>query len=336
MGHQVAPEVPRVLIARADNSAERLLATQGAFRSFKLVDDRHKHVTVFATGSLGRHEMGTYSDLDVFIIDCARGIDYDEPRLGHLETVLLVADLVRAGHAAGFPPFSRDGEFLQVHRLDHLERYLGKPDEDKLNVFTARMLLLLESQCLVGQSAYEHCVDFVLGRYWAEDKAHTNFKPTFLANDIVRYWKTLCVSYEGWREDPGLTLSASARIDLLKLKFNRAWLCFNGLAYLLLGDPSGKFPRSHGRQLVRLTPVQRMTEIAARAPGEKARVQEALDLYARWLELAGHEGSLVRDRLGEDDTYAAVSSEASRFGDVMWELVTSLGTRAGLSRYLLV
>jgi hypothetical protein len=329
----MAVDVPSVLKERRADTKSRLQQVGGAFRSFGLVEDRHPQVTIFATGSVGRFEIGDSSDLDVFIIDAARGGEDHLTNLGKYE---LVADLIRAGQGASFPSFSRDGEFLHVHRLEDLVEYLGKPDEDKLNVFTARMLLVLESQCLMGLSAYGRAVDRVLDRYWAEDTEEHDFKPFFLINDIVRYWKTLCLAYEGWRKDLGGGLKPEDRIDLLKLKFNRLWLCFSGLAFLLLGDGPKFFPRVHGRRLVELKPVQRMVEVAESVPAIEARVAEALDHYGWWLDKAGAPKDELHTWIADDSHYMAATECATAFGDSMAALINDLGDRAGLTRYLLV
>jgi len=321
---------------RADATEMRVRGLNAAFQAFDLVDHRHPWVTIFATGSLGRHEIGAHSDLDAFIVDAARGEKHGEPRLSNLERYELVADLIRAAEGENFPPFSRDGEFLQVHRLKHLVKYLGKPDEDKLNVFTARMLLLLESHCLMGGAAYTRCADYVVDRYWKEDTQDHHFRPTFLINDVVRYWKALCLSYEGHRTEPGESLGPADRIDLLKLKFNRPWLCFNALGFLLLGDGPGSFSRDHAHRLVQLTPVARLLEMADEVPACAGRISEILDRYSWWLDRSQANKEEVHAWIGDDAHYEDASTRATNFGDSMSSLVNELGDRAGLTRYLLV
>jgi hypothetical protein len=347
--------VPGELSRRKRETHKRLRKTGISLRALGLGDDRHPWVTIFATGSVGRHEVGDHSDLDIFIVDAARDADGEERPLGRIERYELVADVIRAGRGAQFPPFSRDGEFLQVHRLDDLIGFLGKPDEDHLNVFTARMLLVLESHCLVGRAAYDRCVDAVLERYWAEDAETHDFRPTILINDIVRYWKTLCLSYEGWRRELRRPLEADEKIDLLKLKFNRLWLCFAGLSYLLLGDEDMSFPREHARRLVELTPMERMTQIgdaAFQRPVERARQDAAvldaqvgqlrellatvLGHYDWWLSHTAPAKAEQERWIAEPGAYRDASARARQFGDDMWRLVVLLGDRVNLTRYLLV
>ncbi len=336
--------LPDELARREADTKRRLRQLAGSLNAFDLTDERHPWVTIYATGSVGRFEAGPYSDLDVFIVDASRGDTYGEPTLGNLDRHELVADIIRAARGAEFPPFSRDGEFLQVHRLDDLIKQLGKPDDDHLNVFTARMLLLLESHCLVCRAAYDRCVQTVIDRYWAEDSEEHDFRPTILINDIVRYWKTLCLSYEGWRNKLGRPLNAEERIDLLKLKFNRLWLCFVGLNYLLLGDETLTFSREHVAEMVELSPAQRMLEISRRA-GEPSvdsahrvaeLVTDILDQYNWWLTRTATTKEEILTWVGDDAAYRDASARARAFGDGMWRLAILLGDRVDLTRYLLV
>ena len=74
---------------------------------------------------------------------------------------------------------------------------LGGRDDDYENLFTARMLLLLESRPLVGSQMYERAIDAVLSEYWKDyEDNRSAFRPIYLTNDIIRYWKVLCLNYD--------------------------------------------------------------------------------------------------------------------------------------------
>ena len=340
---------PTEFMERKKRTVGRLAETRGAFEAASLRDDRYPLVTIFATGSFGRHELGEHSDLDLFIVDTAQeGHDDAEP-ISRLDEYVLMASLISAGEGAGFPKFSRDGEFLKTHGLGDLIQHLGRPTEDHLNIFTARMLLLLESHCLMGQTAYDLAIRTVIGRYWAENgERHDHFRPAMLLNDIVRYWKTLCLSYEGWREGPGRSLDPSEKISLLKLKFNRLWLCFNGLCFLLLGDAQRQFTINHALRLVQLTPLDRMIEIRstafrhdeeandARVSEVERFVDEVLESYAWWMKQTAPPKVEQEEWITEEGAYEEACEHARNFGDHMWRLVVLLGDRVNLTRYLLV
>ena len=146
---------------------------------------------VYMTGSFGRSEASTHSDLDVFIVGLGT---HETPALSRLNQILVKADLIEANKKLGLPEFSADGEYLTHHTVAELLDTLGKPEDDANNTFTARLLLLLESTPLVGESAYRRIVDDVIASYWRDYQDNrNNFVPAFLANDILRMWRTFCV-----------------------------------------------------------------------------------------------------------------------------------------------
>lgn len=69
-------------------------------------------------------------------------------------------------------------------------------DEDDNSNFTRRLLLMLESVPVTGADAYRAVRKEVLDRYLDESvKAYR--PPRFFLNDVVRYWRTICVDFAG-------------------------------------------------------------------------------------------------------------------------------------------
>jgi UTP:GlnB (protein PII) uridylyltransferase len=155
---------------------------------------------VYMTGSFGRGEASQHSDLDIFIA----GKDKEGIRvLRRLDEILLKAELIKATRKLRIQDFSGDGEYLQHYSVDQLVRTLGTPEDDAKNTFTARLLLLLESRSLLGETVYKHVIKEVIRAYWGDYEEHKNdFVPAFLANDILRLWRTFCVNYEARTSNP--------------------------------------------------------------------------------------------------------------------------------------
>ncbi len=112
--------------------------------------------------------------------------------------------------------------FSEVHPLSDYLNGLGKPSDEANNTFTGRLLLLLESKAIFGESSYQYirreCVRDI-GRIYNDHSQ--NFLPAFLVNDILRFWRTLCVNYEA-----GLTTNpAKRRAKNYKLKYSRLLTC---------------------------------------------------------------------------------------------------------------
>jgi hypothetical protein len=77
---------------------------------------------------------------------------------------------------------------------------LGCASDNSLNAFTARMLLLLESQPVSDETVYTRLRQRIVGFYYRDfDDHNETFLPTFLLNDILRFWRTLTLNYEHHR-----------------------------------------------------------------------------------------------------------------------------------------
>jgi hypothetical protein len=332
--------VPEVLRERARATEAKLAVLDAEFAAQGLSEASFPDVAVIATGSLGRGELGARSDLDLFLIDTGA------PALGNLDTIALQYKLIQVGAGAGFEPFSNDGEYLTVQHMDDLLAALGTRADESSNAFTARMLLLLESRSLVGRAAYERCVSRAVEIYAREAGPDEGFMPQFLVNDLVRYWKTLCLNYEARRHElhrlraeaaDGVdALETKLRIQRLKLRFNRLWTCFNGLVFVLSGVVDGKVHRAHIARLAALTPVQRAEDVAARFPQTQAALTEALALYARFLAATDADKDTVFARFSDEDTRREMYDDGRRFGDLMAAVTDTVSEAAGLKRFLLL
>ena len=71
---------------------------------------------VYATGSFGRGEAGSHSDLDLFIVG---GGTPENPALGGLDEILIKADLIEATRKFRIPDFSGEGEYLYFWKVSH-------------------------------------------------------------------------------------------------------------------------------------------------------------------------------------------------------------------------
>jgi hypothetical protein len=110
-------------------------------------------------------------------------------------------DLIEMTRELRIPEFSGDGRYLVHYSVDDFTETLGTPEDDVTNTFTARLLLLLESRVLLEESVYRDVTEEVIAAYWRDYEDHkTDFMPAFLANDILRLWRTFCVNYEARTE----------------------------------------------------------------------------------------------------------------------------------------
>ncbi len=219
---------------------------------------------IFATGSFGRLEAGADSDLDVFVVIKTymkeiAGEKTEIFRLKETEQICLKNDLIISVRKAGIAEFDSGGKYLITHRYNDFVRYLGSPEDDYLNTFTGRMLLLLESNPIIGNKSYDQLLEIVVNAYFTDYAGNEdNFVPAFLFNDILRMWRTFCVNYEYFRNKGG----GDWRIKNLKLKYFRILTCFSAIAHILAYFSLHKtVSPSSVLETARLTPALRLSNI---------------------------------------------------------------------------
>lgn len=188
--------------------------------------DSYEKVTIFSAGSLGRLEAGENSDLDIFVV-----ADHEIGRLNEIRLLSKIADL---NDNCGFPPFSDEMRYMKIYDGKKLIENTGKPRDDSENSFTTRMLLLLEGTCLVNDSLYQSLTEEVCRNYFRDNKGKKDFRPLFLINDLLRYWRTLCLNYEGCRDDA----SKPWRKKNMNLRFSRLTTVFATVAILMVYRPT--------------------------------------------------------------------------------------------------
>lgn len=94
----------------------------------------------------------------------------------------------------GRPP-GTEGVFGTTIACGNLVERIGLAADDNKNL-TRRLLLLLESVAVMNEPAYEGCWQRVLGGY-LDDSVKSYRPPRFLLNDVIRYWRTICVDFVG-------------------------------------------------------------------------------------------------------------------------------------------
>ncbi|QRG07919.1 nucleotidyltransferase domain-containing protein [Xanthobacter dioxanivorans] len=217
---------------------------------------------VYSTGSFGRREAGSDSDLDLFIVSKLKDESAKKPesRLRQLDEICLKADLIKATRELGIKDFDGDGQYLSHYTIKDIKDKLGKPEDDALNTFTARLLLLLESKPLIGVDVYREIIDDVIAAYWRDYEDHKDeFIPAFLVNDILRLWRTLCVNYEARTEKEPEEKNIKRRKKNYTLKHSRLLTCYSGIMFLLAKYRLfGSVAPSDVREMVSLSPTERL------------------------------------------------------------------------------
>jgi len=298
---------------------------------------------VYATGSFGRREASEYSDIDLFIVSLS---DYDEKkkvdrsRLSNLKEILLEADLIRASDQLKFPPFSGDGKFLQQHTAMSLIQSTGNQNDDAANTFTARLLLLLESKPLIGNEVHSAIIDEVIAKYWEEFRRKKDcFMPAYLANDILRYWRTLCLNYEANIPQDEPNRAEKRKIDNYKLKHSRMLTCYSALLFLLcVYAENHTVSPSDAQNMVYLTPTQRVEWVGnhSKKEGVSAIAQKLLEHYELFLDVTNASKASLIQLFSNEDKARQLKQQRSQFGDLVYDALCLIGKGDEFYRRLVV
>jgi predicted nucleotidyltransferase len=304
---------------------------------------RH-NACVYMTGSFGRGEASGYSDLDLFILGKAKGKLKREgkrtSRLRRLDEIRLMAELIRVTDELRFPPFSGDGRWLVQHSEDDLIQTLGTQHDDVENTFTARLLLLLESRPLLGIRIYDEVISVVVNTYWRDYDDHkADFIPAFLANDILRLWRTLCINYEANPRIVSEDEKAKRRVKNYKLKHSRLLTCYSALLYLLyIHKQNNTVGPTDVLAMIRLTPTQRLEYLSKqrRLSISRAALEKLLSQYDVFLSTTNCKEDVLIEQFKNRAVSKTYMDKANEFGDSMFDALRTIGDGSRFYRLLVV
>ena len=323
----------RTKLAEHKGLLDRKIFSEDLLQKVRSAVARHsmcsrQELCVYAAGSLGRLETGQISDLDVFLFADRSHRNAGERSLTRLEEIMALSELIQVNTELRLPPFSGDGEFFKIHEVDDLVEGTGTASDDSENLFTTRLLLLLESKCLVNDALYSTATMQIAQMYFRDgDGRHSNYKPLFLLNDILRYWRTLCLNYERTRHDAGKPWWKKN----LNLKFSRKLTVFSTVLAILADHVDG-FEKLEA--ISNMTPMERLA-YAMDKLGETSLLPQFcafLDNYEEFLAAKSH--AELEDRSPEHaELYRG---KAQHFDDLLHAAFASQRLDRQLVRYLLI
>ena len=248
--------------------------------------------------------------------------------------------MIRASRSLGFPEFSGDGRYLDHHSIYEFTSTMGTEKDDVANTFTARLLLLLESRPLLEDGVYDEIVLNVIESYWRDYQDHqATFMPAFLANDILRIWRTFCVNYEARTEREPEEKKASGKLKNYKLKHSRLLTCYSALLYLLAVHRSqNAVAPSDALAMTKLTPTERLEWLRDRSDLKEAKntIMNLLSQYNRFLETTNFKEEELIRQFTDKNTSRKYMEAAHEFGDSMFEALTIIGGKSSFHRLLVV
>jgi hypothetical protein len=259
-------------------------------------------------GSWGRQEVTGGSDYDWGLLIEDRDVAVDGPTVARAVEALRVAFEDR-------PP-GKQQYFGSAFYSEPLSGSIGL-DSDSIRNLTRRMLLLLESTAVTGPEVRQRTIEAILERYFEH---HRDFRPPrFFVNDVIRYWRTICVDFEGkLKQDAARGGEDRFVMRNAKLRTSRKMLYASGLLPLLLCQ---YVTLAKIRDFLRSQLSAPATDRVARAfvhLGQPDEVLRMLAAYNEWLELIGDESK--REQLKQLD-------RSTRFTSPVFQQVRSIGER---------
>lgn len=288
---------------------------------------------IYTTGSYGRLEASKNSDLDLFFLDS------DAHKItNNIDKTLINADVIKICRTMDLPEFSKDGGYLTIHNIDDIKNELGSPSDDYNNYFTARMLLLLESKPIYNEDLHISCLKHVINAYYGDFHDHSqSFKPIFLTNDIIRFWKTLCLNYEHRRKRKAGAVDEKSKIVThsknLKLQFSRKLTCFSFI--LQLASFKGTINEKDVLDIALLTPIERIEKLKNENSDVEHLVQKIIDSYKWFLDRTQIPSQEMLSWISDKTLRNEAFNRSSEFGDTLLELLQAVDNQKIMKKLLI-
>jgi hypothetical protein len=163
--------------------------------------------------------------------------------------------------------------------------------------------------------------------------------PAFLANDILRLWRTFCVNYEARTERVPDEEKAKGKLKNYKLKHSRLLTCYSALLYLLaVYRNKNTVSPSDAVAMTALTPTERLEWLKKQPKFASASptIDKLLVHYERFLETTNASEPELVGRFMDKKVSQEYINAAYSFGDLIFETLNSVGDGSRFHRLLVV
>jgi hypothetical protein len=180
----------------------------------------------------------------------------------------------------------------------------------------------------------------VIAAYWKDYPARKDeFLPAFLANDILRMWRTFCVNYEARNQSIPAAKKAKRKLKNYKLKHSRLLTCYSALLFLLAVFVEKQTVRPDDvKHMVSITPTERLEWLlkGGRWPSAQGALEELIARYEDFLKKTdAPEDEIVKRLLDgtQDKTYLKFDNS---FGGLIRDAMQAIGGKDLFLRMLMV
>ena len=249
-------------------TTEKLAEIRGDIHRVLKKSKNREKITIVATGSYGREEASSKSDIDHFIIYDAdeAADDAIKVELEQIEAVIKQHVPERSGSTG---TFGKDA----VIQFSEMKTNIGGEYDDNKSL-TRRMLFLLEGTWLYGEDRFERYQRSLLKRYM-ENSSEKAELPRFLLNDVIRYYRTIATDFEHKVFEDGKEWGLRS----IKLRFSRKILYFGGILTIAeMADAGYRQWEERAIELFGIPVLSRIERLIDDRCG-----QEVLEIYDQFL-----------------------------------------------------
>lgn len=267
------------------------------------------NLAVVVTGSYGRDEASSSSDLDFFVIRTSSGIKSD----GHSR---VVEDVSQLSSELGIRSPSTTGAFASFQDADDMVRLIGGKEDQNFTT-TCRMTFLLEGKPIYNADAVSNLRKQFLEKY-VKNSTTNHQLALFFLNDVIRYYRIVCVDYEFKTDEEKKPWA----IRNIKLIFSRKLLYFSGI--ITAADVAQRSPenkRARINALLGMNPVERIIDVC----GDSAI--KAISIYDNFIarisetSVRHHLEQLPTEHRDSDSIFRDLKNEGHHF---TWALMKLL------------
>lgn len=256
-----------------------------------------------ANGSLARKELTQLSDFDAHVITDATVGESDIAVAKNLwNTAKNASGLCEPGTTSTFSPES-------VCSINRIVENIGGINDDNIKL-TQRMLIILESIPIGYKPTYDSICYTIISRYISESITNHQMG-LFLLNDIIRYYRTICVDFEFKTTEEGKNWG----LRNIKLVYSRKLIYFAGVLMCAeLAQRSWKQKREFCLAMIAKTPVERILHILG--PDSL----NALELYNNFLIQVSNKNnrkeleSVTAEKRNDSDIFVNLKNDGHHFG----------------------
>lgn len=267
-----------------------------------------KGVSIFVVGSYARREASKNSDFDYLIFKGPKKLRKAETTDLKIRNVLDQLSIAQPSAGGAFGDFCCDQD-------DFLANIGGHNETNKS--LTRRMLLVLESDSVTDEVVLINLRNQIIERYVSK-KMTEHGLARFLLNDLVKFWRTMCVDFEYKTVEDGKDWG----IRNIKLAFSRKLIFFSGvLAVAETAQRQATKKQEILASLFQMTPIERIQHVCG------ATSEAALESYDRFLEMLEDKrkrakfSMVTMDRATHTSEFRDLKNEAQHFS---WHLARLL------------